>query len=156
MISTNCLTANQLAIGMRYEKTFSFSHEDVVQYCRLASDYNAIHHRIEAAQLRFPGVKDIVVPGGLIQIAITGILGTSFPGDGSLGLTFSPERFRKPVCPNDEVSVVLEITRMRAEIVEIQIEIHNAEGIVIGNATARTLAPDNAYQQWWEAHTNAK
>ena len=31
--------------------------------------------------------------------AITGIFGSSFPGDGSLGLTFTPDRFRKPVVP---------------------------------------------------------
>lgn len=128
-----------------------FSREDVQRYCALSGDKNAIHENVEAARLRFPGVPDIIVPGGLLQIAITGIFGTEFPGDGSLGLVFTPERLRKPVFPGETVQVIIEVVRIRGDLVEFEIAISNAEGAAIGGAKARVLAPDYSYQQWWQA-----
>ncbi len=120
------------------------------RYCALAGDHNAIHSDLEAAQLRFPGVTDIIVPGGLIQITVTGIFGTEFPGDGSLGLVFSPERMRRPVCPGDEVVVVIELTRVRGDLAEFSVTITSAAGGPIGVATSRVLVPDETYKAWWE------
>jgi len=146
---TNCYTAAELQAGQRYETRLKFSREDVARYCELSGDHNAIHADVDAARLRFPGVPDIIVPGGLIQIAITGIFGTQFPGDGSLGLVFTPERLRKPVCPGEEVLVTIEVARIRSDLVELDVAISNAEGVSIGGAKSRVLAPDKAYQDWW-------
>ncbi|MCZ6666710.1 MAG: MaoC/PaaZ C-terminal domain-containing protein [Gammaproteobacteria bacterium] len=151
MPATRCLTASMLEIGMKHQAKLSFSHEQVERYCELSGDMNAIHRDVAAAQLRFPDVKDIVVPGGLIQITVTGLFGTSFPGDGSLGLTFTPERFRKPVCPDETVVVTIEVTKIRGELVEVNVSIHDAEQIQIGAAKARILAPDDSYHSWWAA-----
>ncbi len=148
--TTNCLTAAQLHVGMRHQTRFVFSHEDVARYCALSGDRNAIHREVAAAQLRFPGVTDIIVPGGLIQISITGIFGTEFPGDGSLGLTFTAERLRRPVCPAEEITILIEVARMRRDLVELDVTISNADGIAIGSAKSRVLAPDEAYRRWWE------
>ena len=149
MPATNCLTASMLEVGMKHEAELSFSRAEVEQYCELSGDMNAIHHDVAAAQLRFPDIKDIVVPGGLIQIGITGLFGTSFPGDGSLGLTFTPERFRKPVCPDETVVITLEVTRLRGEIVEVDVSISDTDQIQFGTAKARILAPDQSYREWW-------
>lgn len=154
MTATNCLTAARLHVGMRHEARFVFSHEDVARYCALSGDRNAIHHDVEAARLRFPGVSDIIVPGGLIQISITGVFGTEFPGDGSLGLTFIPERLRRPVCPAEEITVVIEVARMRSDLIELDIAISNSEGVAIGSAKSRVLAPDEAYRRWWETRVD--
>ena len=148
---TNCLTSAELQAGQKYQTTLVFSHEEVARYCDLSGDRNAIHANVEAAQLRFPGVKDIIVPGGLIQIAITGIFGTQFPGDGSLGLIFTPERMRRPVCPGEAVHVTIEVTKIRGDLVELEVTMNNAEGAAIGGASTRLLAPDPAYQQWWKS-----
>ena len=102
-----------IKVGDILERKISFTHQDVVDYCNLAKDFNAIHHDIEAARLRFPNIKDIVVPGALLQISIAGIFGSHFPGDGSLGLTFEPERVKRPVCPGDELLVKLELVRKK-------------------------------------------
>ena len=149
MPATNCLTAAMLEVGMKHEAKLSFSRAEVEQYCELSGDRNAIHRNLAAARLRFPDIKDIVVPGGLIQIAITGLFGTSFPGDGSLGLTFTPERFRKPVCPGETVIVSIEVTRIRGEIVEVDVLISDADRVQFGTAKARILAPDQSYREWW-------
>ena len=151
MPPTNCLTASMLEVGMKHEAELSFSREQVERYCELSGDLNAIHHNVAAAQLRFPNLEDIVVPGGLIQIAITGLFGTSFPGDGSLGLTFTPERFRKPVCPGETIVITVEVTRIRGELIEVDVSIRDADQISIVNAKARILAPDESYRQWWSA-----
>jgi len=150
MSKTNCLTATMLTVGMRHEARVSFSREDVARYCELANDRNAIHHDLAAARVRFPDVGDIVVPGGLIQIAITGLFGTQLPGDGSLGLSFEPERMRKPVLPGETVVITLEVTRLRGPIVEFKVGVTDADGEPISAATARVLSPDEGYRRWWE------
>jgi acyl-CoA thioesterase FadM len=62
-----------------------------------------------------------------------------------------PERFRKPVLPNEEVQVTLEITRIKGAIVDIDISVEDAQGQRLTSAQARVLAPDDAYRTWWEA-----
>lgn len=73
-----------LEVGDRYTTMLSFTADQVEQYCSLSGDRNSIHNNLAAARPRFEGARDIVVPGGLIQISITGIFGTEFPGDGCL------------------------------------------------------------------------
>lgn len=155
MIDTECLTASMLEAGMKYEAKMSFTREQVEQYCALSGDSNAIHRDVEAARLRFPGVEDIIVPGGLVQISITGIFGSRFPGDGTLGLTFTPERMRKPVCPGDEVLVTIEITKIKGPITEVEIGITDAQGGRIGNAQSKMILPDSTYRQWWESQRSS-
>lgn len=150
MTRTQCLTADQIRIGMRHMAKLSFTRDQVDRYCALSGDRNAIHRDLEAARLRFPGVRDIVVPGGLIQISITGIFGTEFPGDGCLGLAFVPERFRKPVCPGDELAVAIEVTKVRGPLLEVDVTLSDAGGERISSAKAKLLAADAAYRQWWE------
>lgn len=150
MPKTRCLTPAMLEIGMRHSATLSFTHEEVARYCALSGDHNAIHRELAAARLRFPEVRDIVVPGGLVQIAITGLFGTQFPGDGCLGLAFEPERFRKPVCPGDELKVTLELTKIRGALLEIEVTLDDDQGNRISGARAKLLAADEPYRQWWE------
>lgn len=151
MPDTQCLTADMLEVGMRHVARLSFTREQVDQYCALTGDGNAIHQDLEAARVRFPEVEDVVVPGGLIQTTISGIFGTEFPGDGSLGLTFSPERFRVPVCPGDVLVATLEITRIRAGIVEVDIGLTSEAGERISAAKAKLVPPDAEYRKWWES-----
>lgn len=138
---------------MRHQTRLSFTREQVDQYCALSGDGNAIHRDLEAARLRFPDVRDIVVPGGLIQISITGIFGSRFPGDGTLGLTFIPDRLRRPVCPGDEILVTLEVTKLRGPIVEVDVAVDDAGGERLSTAKAKLIAPDEDYRRWWETRS---
>jgi acyl dehydratase len=150
MPKTKCLTASMLEVGMRQRARLSFTREQVQAYCTLSGDHNAIHHDPEAARLRFPDVNDIVVPGGLIQISVTGIFGTELPGDGCLGLTFIPERFRKPICPGDEIDVDICIRKIRGPLIEVDITLSDVHGNLISTARSKLLAADEVYRQWWE------
>jgi len=145
------MTSAMLEVGSELTKTLSFSREQVAQYCALIGDYNAIHREAEAARMRFPGVEDIIVPGGLIQSTVSGFFGTEFPGDGAIGLSFVPERLRRPVCPDDKIRVNLVITRIRGPILEADITIDDSDGERLTTARAKILAPDDDYRAWWEA-----
>ena len=154
MPKTECHTAAMLEVGMRHTARLSFTREQVDQYCALCGTHNAIHRDPEAARLRFPDARDVIVPGGLVQISVTGIFGSRFPGDGCLGLSFVPERFRKPLCPGDEVEVTLEITRIRRDMIEIDVTLDDAQGNRLSAAKAKLVAADAAYRAWWESRQN--
>ena len=128
MPKTKCLTASMLEVGQWHRARISFERDQVAQYCALSGDYNSIHQNPEAARLRFPDARDIVVPGGLVQIAVTGIFGTEFPGDGCLGLTFVPERFRRPVYPGDEIDVAIVVSRIRGPVIELDVTLMDPAG----------------------------
>lgn len=150
MAKTRCLTASMLEVGMQREVRLSFSREQVDQYCALVGDHNAIHRELEAARQRFPDATDIIVPGGLIQTTVSALIGTTFPGDGSLGLTFCPERFRRPVYPGEEIGVTLTISRiLRGGLVEMEIDVTDADGNPLSKVNTRVVAPDEAYHAWW-------
>jgi acyl dehydratase len=145
-----------LEAGMRHEARLAFTRTQVDQYCELVGDFNAIHRDLDAARMRFPDIADIVVPGGLIQTTISALFGTEFPGDGTLGLTFCLERFRRPVCPGDEVGVVLTVSRLaRGGILDVAIEVRDAAGEPLSSGSARLVAPDQAYQDWWQENVDA-
>ena len=149
MKSSQCLTSSMLEVGSTLSKTVSFSREQVAQYCQLTGDHSAIHRELEAAQIRFPGVKDIIVPGSLIQSTVSAFFGTEFPGDGAVGLSFVPERFRSPACPGDKIEVNFIITRIRGPVLEVDIALNNSKGERLTNVKAKVLAPDEAYRNWW-------
>lgn len=140
-----------LTVGQRHRAKRSFTREQVAQYCALAGDHNAIHRDLAAARLRFPKARDIIVPGGLIQISVTGIFGSEFPGDGCLGLSFTSERIRKPICPGDEIWVTLEIVKIRGPMIEMHIALEDDQGQHISAASSRLIAADASYRAWWEA-----
>ena len=152
MPNTECHTPAMLSVGQTYQALLAFSREQVQQYCALSGDHNAIHRDPEAAALRFPEARDTVVPGGLIQITVTGLFGTHFPGDGCLGLTFVPERFRKPVFPGDQIGVEIKITRIRGPLIEVAVTLRDADGEAISTASSKLMAADDAYREWWQAH----
>ncbi len=151
MINTKCMTADMFEVGNEYTKTLSFSRKQVDVYCELTADRNAIHREPEAAQVRFPGVQGIIVPGGLIQSTVSGFFGTEFPGDGAIGLSFVPERFRSPVCPDDKIEIHFVITRIRGAVLEVDITINSDTGERLTSAKAKVLAPDDTYRDWWQA-----
>jgi acyl dehydratase len=145
-----------LSEGMTHETRLVFTREQVSQYCDLVGDHNAIHRDLEAARMRFPDIADIVVPGGLIQTTISALFGSLFPGDGTLGLNFCLERFRRPVCPGDEITVTMTISRViRGGIVGMVIDVQGAEGEPLTAGTVRLVAPDAAYQEWWRENVDA-
>ena len=92
--------------GEKYSKEFSFSFEQVRQFAELSGDTNPIHLDKEyAAEL---GFADTIVHGFLTGSVLSKIIGTEFPGEGSIYLSQSLS-FRAPVFPGEELVAQMEI-----------------------------------------------
>ncbi|MEQ8661512.1 MAG: hypothetical protein RLW62_11885, partial [Gammaproteobacteria bacterium] len=54
--------------------------------------------------------------------------------------------------PDDDLLVRLEVTRIRAGIIEFDVGVASANGDPISGAKARVFAPDDSYRAWWLEH----
>ncbi len=98
--------AMKIEKGHKYSKEFSFSFEQVKQFAELSGDTNPIHlDRDYATGL---GFEDTIVHGFLTGSVISRILGTEFPGEGTIYLSQSLS-FRAPVFPGEELLAQLEV-----------------------------------------------
>jgi acyl dehydratase len=75
----------QLQVGDHYQATFSMSQEDVERFVALSGDDNRIHSDQDAAD-KSPMGKIAVnaVPGFLPALQFSRVLGTIFPGHGTV------------------------------------------------------------------------
>lgn len=73
-----------LEIGSRYTEEVSFSQHQVDLFIEISGDKNPIHVSDEAA--REAGFRKKVVHGMLAGVVFGGVLGTQFPGLGSIVL----------------------------------------------------------------------
>jgi acyl dehydratase len=85
---------NKLAVGDSFELPVSFTDEDVRHFAELSGDFNQIHFDREAAE-RSP-IRARAIPGLLGALLFSRILGTQFPGHGTVYVSQSL-RFRRPI-----------------------------------------------------------
>lgn len=83
-----------LTIGSTYELTFSFTQENVNDFCKVSGDFNPIHWDVEfAATTAF---KKPIVHGALVNSIFSKVMGMEFPGKGSIYLKQVSE-FKRPL-----------------------------------------------------------
>ena len=92
--------------GQRYEEEFDFSFEQVVEFARLTGDNNPIH--LDKKYAEALGFKDTIVHGFLTGSVLSKILGTKFPGEGTIYLSQSMS-FRAPVFPGETLVAEMEV-----------------------------------------------
>jgi acyl dehydratase len=92
--------------GDRYSKEFSFSFEQVRQFAELSGDSNPIH--LDKEYATGLGFADTIVHGFLTGSMISRIIGTEFPGEGSIYLSQSLS-FRAPVFPGEHLRAEMEV-----------------------------------------------
>ena len=92
--------------GDKYSKEFSFSFEQVRQFAELSGDTNPIHLDKEYATRL--GFADTIVHGFLTGSVLSKIVGTEFPGEGSIYLSQSLS-FRAPVFPGEQLLALMEV-----------------------------------------------
>ena len=90
----------ELRIGQSYEMKRIFTQEEVMEFANLSYDTNPVHTDLEYAKTTQFG--QLIVPGFLTASLFSAIIGTKFPGHGSIYLN-QYMSFRKPVFPNQEV-----------------------------------------------------
>jgi 3-hydroxybutyryl-CoA dehydratase len=128
----------QLEIGKIYETRIIITQEMVEHFARATGDYNPIH--MDEDYARGTIFKTRVVHGMLHAGIISGIIGTHFPGAGTIYLA-QTLKFLKPVFIGDEVTYRLKIleylqkkNRLRLETVCI-----NAKGETAVNGEALVM-----------------
>jgi acyl dehydratase len=105
-----------IEIGDYYEEKISFPKESIIKFAEVSGDFNPIHVSDHYAQLSMFGRP--IVHGMLAASVFSKILGTEFPGEGTVYLAQNL-KFIAPVYPDTDYYA-------RVEVIEINRDKHNA------------------------------
>lgn len=128
-----------LAIGSTFELTFSFTQENVNDFCKVSGDFNPIHWDADfAAETVF---KKPIVHGALVNSVFSRVMGMEFPGNGSIYLKQVSE-FKRPLYVGLSYKAYFEISSIdankhTAEIITQVFEMERGKIMVDGLATVR-------------------
>jgi 3-hydroxybutyryl-CoA dehydratase len=135
------MAPEQLEVGKTYEIGITITEQMVEHFARATGDYNPIH--MDEDYARGTIFKTRVVHGMLHAGLISGIVGTHFPGPGTIYLS-QTLKFLKPVFIGDEITYGLKVlehiqkkNRLRLETVCVN---RKGETVVTGEAL---LIPPN-------------
>lgn len=126
------------AVGDTYEYTFKFSQADVVVFAQLTGDDNPLHLDPEYAATTI--FKRPIIHGMLGASVFTKIIGTQFPGHGSIymGQTFE---FLRPMYVDVDYKAVFKIQSINNErhTAEILGEVMDAQTLKMTTRGVATL-----------------
>lgn len=94
----------ELKVGQSFEMKRVFTQKEVMEFANLSYDTNPIHTDPEFAKSTQFG--QLIVPGFLTASMFSAIIGTHFPGFGSIYLNQNMN-FRNPVFLEQEVTAVV-------------------------------------------------
>ena len=129
------MTINLLSVGQTYDKKVTITSDMIERFAEATGDHNPLHLDEEFAK----GTKfKTRVAHGMLQAGIlSGILGTEFPGVGTIYLS-QTLKFMKPVFIGDEVTFHLKVLELIEEKNRIRIETicenQKGEAVVTGEA----------------------
>jgi 3-hydroxybutyryl-CoA dehydratase len=124
-----------LKVGDTYEMPFSLSQEQVNAFAELSGDKNPVH--IDAAFAANTSFKKPIVHGIFSAAIFSRILGTIFPGDGTiyLGQTL---QFKRPVYPGEDYQARVEVVsldgRNSATIATVLTHVATGKAVIEGEA----------------------
>lgn len=112
-------------IDATFEESFKFTQDEVVRFAELTGDNNPIH--LDAEYAATTSFKRPIIHGMLGATIFTKVLGTQFPGFGSIYLKQTLE-FLRPMFVETEYKAVFTIKTINKEkhIAEISTEIIDA------------------------------
>mgnify|MGYP002521526754 CR=1 FL=1 len=103
---------DELHIGQSYTLRRTFSCAEVQRFADLSLDTNPLHTDPDfAATSRF---GRLIVPGFLSASLFSAIIGTRFPGVGSIYLS-QDMRFLHPVFPDEEIVATVQVKELMPE-----------------------------------------
>ncbi len=120
-----------LSIGQSVDKTRVFTREELGEYLELVEEINPMFSEPDLAQGK--GLRDVLLPGGLLGGIVSDLLGTQLPGRGTNWLK-QKYQFLNPAYPGEEMCARVEIIRLRPEkeLVNLRTTISNQrEDIVV-------------------------
>ncbi len=103
---------DELRIGQSHTMSRVFTQQEVLDFAKLSYDTNPLHTDAEFAKATQFG--QLIVPGFLTASMFSAIIGTKFPGSGSIYLNQNMS-FRKPVFPGKEVMASVTVKELYPE-----------------------------------------
>jgi len=103
------LKISQMRVGQTHEHKFLVTEEVIELFARATGDFNPLHLDEEYARKTI--FKARVAHGMLSVGVISGVLGTQFPGPGTIYLS-QTVRFLKPVFLGDEITVRVKVLEL--------------------------------------------
>lgn len=134
------LSIDRIEVGQSFEKSFAMNQERVRAYAQATGDNNPIHLDPEAGAKSIFGRR--VAQGMLTAGLISGVLGTRFPGPGTIYLSQSV-KFLKPVFMGDVVTVRLAVREVTAakNRIRVQTTCLNQDGQEVLTGEALVMPP---------------
>ena len=134
------LTISQLSVDQTYDKKVTVTAEMIERFAEATGDYNPIHLDEEYAKETI--FKTRVAHGMLSAGVLSGILGTEFPGVGTIYLS-QTLKFMRPVFIGDEITFKLKVLELIQEKNRIRIETVcvNQTGKIVVSGEALLMPP---------------
>ncbi|MDT8991135.1 bifunctional enoyl-CoA hydratase/phosphate acetyltransferase [Curvibacter sp. APW13] len=134
------VTFDELTIGQSAQLVRTLSIDDIRAFAAVSGDTNPAHLDAQyAAETLF---HDVIAHGMWGGSLISALLGTQFPGPGTIYLDQSLH-FAKPVRVGDTLTVSVTVTAKDAEhkAVELDCQVLNQKGAKVLSGVARVMAP---------------
>ncbi len=134
------ISYSDLEVGMSFEERFPVDREDSFLFSKISKDYNPIHTDEEYAKTTRFG--RMIAPGMLTASFISGVLGSRFPGNGTVYISQSLV-FKGPVFYGETVKVKVRVIAKDDMKKRISLETvcSNQEGKMVLTGVAIVIPP---------------
>ena len=134
----------QPRVGDRAERSREVTEKDIERFTEISGDRNPLHY--DEAFAKATKFGEIIVQGGITSAILNAVVAEDLPGPGTVFLHVN-WNFRAPVRPGDEITGIVEVTKVRDDkpITELKTSVVRADGIVAleGTALCYTMRPAN-------------
>lgn len=133
-------TYDELTVGQSQNLTRQVTEDDVKAFAMVTHDYNPAH--LDAEYAADSAFKKIIVHGMWAAGLVSALLGTKFPGLGTIYLSQSLS-FRRPVYVDDTLTATLTVKSKNDEKkwVTLTCEVTNQEGKAVVTGEAQVIPP---------------
>ena len=125
-----------IALNTVYRHKFSFSQEDVILFANVSGDHNPLH--LDAEFAATTSFKRPIIHGSLASSVFSKIMGTEFPGFGSVYMKQVSE-YKRPMFVDTAYEAVFTVMSINPEkhVAEVSTEIFDVQ---TGKKTTEGLA----------------
>lgn len=127
-----------IQIGDKYSETKKVTERDITLFAQASGDTNPLHLNEDYAKKTIFGQR--IAHGMLSASYISAILGTKLPGEGSIYLSQSLQ-FKRPVHINDEITTMVEVTKIEKNKVTLKTVCTNQKGKIVVDGEALIQLP---------------
>ncbi|MBU1274931.1 MAG: MaoC family dehydratase [Proteobacteria bacterium] len=134
------VSINQINVGHTHRKTVTMTEEMMISFTHSLGDHHSFHQDPEMAKDTFFG--RIVSPGMLTASLVGFVLGTEYPGLGTIYVS-QELNFTKPVYAGDDLTIsinVLEVMPSRNR-VRLATLVENQDGQTVLKGVAEVIPP---------------